>query len=251
MIFYFYLYEREYIIMRSYINGKEIMENYGVSKEELLEMPLGKIFSLMDEIKKKEDNIKYEKDLEKYPLEVKINYFRDYDLFKDIFGEKTINEILSRIMFDEMVQEQWFKEKDSYFTKGRILKESGYHEFDKYLNVNSLYKKKETAYGYNYYIPSQYQGLLHSRIIKEALEKLMPEFVKEFKFDAYEIYNQHADIYVKTNNEKFSIYVPLKALMNRDIDTIKKHNEKLNAEGYKETENDKIVLAFYEYLNKK
>lgn len=72
-----------------------------------------------------------------------------------------------------------------------------------------------------YMVRNPYQGLRHGAVILELLYKRYPELVK-YKFDAYEMYedNQHPyEIY-----PSFHVYVPFEALMEGNIDKIKRRN---------------------------
>lgn len=81
-----------------------------------------------------------------------------------------------------------------------------------------------------YRIPARYQGLKHERLIRKLLENKF-EWFNKFKWEIYELSGlEHYEIYLKTSEKhksfktKLSLYVPLVALIKKDIEAIKKRN---------------------------
>lgn len=73
-------------------------------------------------------------------------------------------------------------------------------------------------------VKNQYQGLKHEKVIRNLLEKRFKWF-KNFKWEIYSFEYQdpeNYEIYLKTG--KNSLYVPLKALLKKDIKAIEDRN---------------------------
>lgn len=158
------------------------------------------------------------------PLDKKIKYFRCWQKFVDLFGEKLSREALAKIDFNDIAKEEGY-------VNGNYPEQCGYeHIRDAYGNVEvyhrraSSFHRTERKLLHYYLTPNRYQHLKHEEMITYILNKIYPALLRNFKVDIYSIDsgNRISEIYVKIGDK--TLYVPLEALMNKDINAIKKRN---------------------------
>lgn len=158
-------------------------------------------------------------------LEKNIEFFRSYGRFVDLFGKDVVDKYLGMIPFEDLTT-------DVHYEVGTAPKYKGF--------VGDFIKKemwtikkshpKSSQYYKDYYtmcekwvIPSQYQGLMHKRIIEPILlEKF--NWLNEFEYSIYELgFSENPEFYIGTSCGK-SLYVPYKAFLRKDIEQIKTRN---------------------------
>ena len=167
---------------------------------------------------------KEEEKIASVPINKKIKYFRCWDKFVSLFGEELSREAIARINFNDIAKEEGYV-NESYPER------CGYeHTRDAYGNVEvshrraSSFHRTEQKLLHFYITPYTYQHLKHEEMITYILNKIYPTLLRTFKVDIYSIDsgNRISEIYVKIGDK--SLYVPLEALMKKDIDAIKKRN---------------------------
>lgn len=236
--------------MRFYVDVEKIENGFNLKKEEVESYSLKKVFDLMKKLEEKERKEKIDKDLKKYPIEIKKGYFTQYNLFCSLFGEKITNKLLEDIPFSSLSAEKWFLNDTQPYLKNYLKKSEGYHEFDIFHKKDASFTKKEMKFGYCYYVANQFQGLVHSEMIKKGLNMIFEEdFCKMFKIEVYEISPSNTDIYLKDKNQ--TLYISLQDLLNKNVENIKKSNKKrfdLKNDDFKNLMKEERVVKFFKYL---
>lgn len=152
----------------------------------------------------------------------KIKYFRCWDKFVSLFGEELSRKAITQIDFNDIAKEEGY-------VNGNYPEQCGYeHTRDAYGNVEvahrgaSSFHRTERKLLHYYLTPCTYQHLEHKKMIKHIIDEVYPTLTRNFKVDIYSIDSGNAEIYVHIGDK--SLYVPLEALMEKDIDAIKKRN---------------------------
>lgn len=187
-----------------------------------------KSLSILDLEKVMEDMKKVEiEETAKNPpiLEKNIEFFRSYGKFVDLFGKDIVDKYLGMIPFKDLTTNVRYEVGTAPKYKGFVgdfLKKEMW-TIKKSHPKSSQYYKDDYTMCEKWVIPSQYQGLMHKRIIEPILlEKF--DWLNEFEYSIYEIsFNGIPEFYVKTSCGK-SLYVPYKAFLGKDIEQIKTRN---------------------------
>lgn len=205
--------------MVSWIDFDKLSETYGMSVEELKQ----KTYSQLEQM---------ESDLQNKEIlgNLKDTNFRDavkkfltcFDYLRQWFSEDEICDAACRNAgMDDLVEEKNFPVGlKCPYSRAEFLgtKEALVREYDK--------KGREYLYGTRklrdvYLVPNDAQGsLCHGKIILDLLYGRYPQLV-EFKFKAYSIGFRESEYEIYPAN---NIYTPFKALMEKDIEAIRKRN---------------------------
>jgi hypothetical protein len=167
--------------------------------------------------------------------------FDKYDLFVNLFGEEYVDKYLLRYKLSEITDEyDHLKQyRHGIPQKAVLLKE----DVIKYKVIPPARKKETRVVCDVYMIPSPYQGLKHSEIIRKIFADKYP-WISEFSYKVYEIRSEIDDFYVNVN-EKDSFYVPLKDFMEGNVQNIKNSNyRRLGDALYK----NETIMKFLKYI---
>ena len=153
----------------------------------------------------------------------KIKYFRCWEKFVNLFGEKLAREAIAQIDFNNIAKEEGY-------VNTNYPERCGYeHTRDAYGNVEvahrraSSFHRTERKLLHYYLTPCVYQHLEHKKMIEYILNEVYPA-LRNFQVNIYSIDSGNGtdEIYVHIGDK--SLYVPLESLMQKDIDAIKKRN---------------------------
>jgi hypothetical protein len=221
------------------INLERIMQYLEYDKEDLISLPLGEIIDLDKLSEVKERDAIYQEN-----LAIKDQFkmlFDKYDLFVNLFGEEYVDKYLLRYKLSEITDEyDHLKQyRHGIPQKAVLLKE----DVIKYKVIPPARKKETRVVCDVYMIPSPYQGLKHSEIIRKIFADKYP-WISEFSYKVYEIRSEIDDFYVNVN-EKDSFYVPLKDFMEGNVQNIKNSNyRRLGDALYK----NETIMKFLKYI---
>ena len=147
-------------------------------------------------------------------------FFKPFDYLKQFWSDDEILNACAacNITLDQICEE--FKRPD-YFGKDPNLEyirtsTESIKEYDKH---GREYADPVRRLCHVYRVPYQYQGLTHGKVFLYLLYQKYPQ-LKKFNFEAYEFFDDRYEIYPKTCH----IYVPFKALMDKDINAVKDRN---------------------------
>ena len=166
---------------------------------------------------------KEEKEVANVSLDKKIKYFYSWEKFVSLFGEKLSREALSLVNFRNIATEKGYVNENYPERCGYDHIRDGYGNVEVAHRGASSFHRTERKMLHYYLTPYDYQNLEHKKMIEFIINKVYPSLLKKFKVDIYSIDNGSMDeIYVHVGEK--TLYVPLKALMNKDIEAIKKRN---------------------------
>lgn len=203
------------------------MNNFETMKKTLIEAGLDvsqmSVFEFENKFKELA-SIERKKEIDSVPLNKKIQYFLCWDKFVKFFGEELSREALSQIDFKDIANEKGYIHENYPQSCGYDHIRDGYGYVEIAHKRASSYHKTERKLLHYYYVPSPYQHLKHEQMIKYILNKLYPSLLKDLKVTVYSIDNGNGleEMYIKMG--KKTLYVPLKAFMEKDIEAIKERN---------------------------
>lgn len=191
----------------------------------LKDYPYSKLEEMTDNMKKKkaeDESVRNAKDQEFARLVRK--YFTPYEFLKTWWNDEEIILACSRHLSEgDLVQEKAVLKSDAGVIRAydnpkygaEFLRESVEYvpAYDKF---GRQYMDSERAKCRVYRIKNQYQGTRHGSVILDLLYTRFPS-LRQFDFSAYSFSDSQYQIYPKNH-----IYTPFVALMNGDIETIKK-----------------------------
>jgi hypothetical protein len=159
-------------------------------------------------------------------------FFRGFDDFTPLFGEELTLKYLMEVPFSSLVDVAHFQNTNEWMdTHGEYLGSEAW-VFEEW---KGEWKRDVRKIGFAYLMPGNYQGLHHAQLVRCVLSELFP-WITEFNLDVYSIESsEHAEIYVNLETHVFgrcSLYVPIRALIARDVEAIKQRNIKYFGEYY-------------------
>lgn len=194
-------------------NIKEVSKYINKEVSELENISIKDIKQLVEDKNKqvKDERVTLE-NIERYA-----KFFSSWELFMDLFGSEIIPYIIKNINFSDITKEEFFVGDCFYKNSEFIRKGTGSY-------IPPRCRKPRQATGNYYLVPSDFQGLKHEKVIRAFLKDKYSEIFEKLKVEIYEIRENVSDIYISyelENGEKEPcVYVPIKALMTRDIDAI-------------------------------
>lgn len=203
----------------------------GQSIETLKCLPFDKLEAMTEQMRRKkaEDESSRNAADQEFARLVK-KYFTPYDFLKAWFSEEDILLSCSRHMTErDLVQEQavrytstgMIRHYEQPESKAEFIRES-IESVPTYDKNGRRYMDSDRVRCRVYRVKNRYQGTKHGNVILDLLYGKHPELA-QFGFNAYELHEYTGslpyEIYPKNH-----IYTPFRALMEGDIEAIKKRN---------------------------
>lgn len=209
----------------------ELSSFTGQSIETLKCFPFNKLETMVEQMRRKkadDESARNAKDHEFIRLVKK--YFTPYEFLRTWFSEEEILLSCSRHLTErDLVQEQAIKNSNPGVirhyerpdSEAEFIRES-VEPVPAYDRNGRRYIDSERVKCHVYRVKNQYQGIRHGDVILDLLYGRYPELA-QFGFNAYEFHEYTGslpyEIYPKNH-----IYTPFRALMEGDIEAIKKRN---------------------------
>lgn len=239
--------------MEFFVNVEEVCNFLSVSTEDFNHLTIAEIeeAKVRMEQKRIEERRNDENIMNDYRF-----FFRAYDLFVKYFGKELVDKYLPIIPLSEIKKEEKVRKGTKIFGKPHRFIGEGTGYFPVLRGPGSRSGRKEYAPADIYEVSSNYQGLLHEKIIRAILAEKYP-WLSSFQLEIYEI-GEHKGVnefYLETEMDK-ALYVPYKSFVKGDIESIKERNREYihfyypNPNIAEELLNSKTVQEFFACIEK-
>lgn len=213
----------------STVKFNDLKKFYNMTDDDFMHKTIAEILQLNQSMLTQKEQERF--DATKEDTEFKnavIKYFRPFSMLSQYWSTEEIVTACAKFIRIGDIRETHNIPVENLNKPETYADNMGYEYIGIHTATVRQYTKQgeELLYGksckcHQFYVPAKYQGLKHGRIILELLYTTYPA-LREFQFDAYEMYSyQKYEIYPKNLN----CYTPLNALMSSDIDAIIKRNE--------------------------
>ena len=150
------------------------------------------------------------KDMEKY--------FYNFKNYKAIFPLEILDKALSILTLRDIANFEYIPQSEmSYYINKRFPVRSKNPHTSTLTEYNGAWKHEFSGYVFTVLKNNKYD-FFESKYLFKCLELMFPWF-SSFKWDIYHLNSENDDIYLKVD-EKESVYVPVKAIINKDINAI-------------------------------
>lgn len=151
-------------------------------------------------------------------------YYSSFEKMKSLFSKEVLEKATEVLSFSdiaklELVKENsvnWFIKQDYEILNLKPTKEN-------FIEWKGEWSREYYATAYRFWVPTPYTYIF-GKYVRKCLELTIPWFNK-FNWDIYNIDNQNDWIYLNcyptwNMNANNSVYVPVSALLKKDLDTI-------------------------------
>ena len=158
-------------------------------------------------------------DLDKTPnLKAMEKYFYDFKFYKAIFPLEILDKALSILTFRDITTFDYIPQSDmKYYINKEFPVLNKSPNTSTLVEYNGPWEHRFTGYVYTVLCPNKY-NFFEKKYLFRCLELMFPWF-SSFKWDIYHLNSENDDIYLKVG-EKESVYVPVKALVNKSAESI-------------------------------
>lgn len=154
------------------------------------------------------------KDMEKY--------FYNFKNYKAIFPLEILDKALSILTLRDIAIFKHIPQSEmSYYINKRFPVRSKNPHTSTLTEYNGAWKHEFSGYVFTVFKNETY-SFFERKYLFKCLELMFPWF-SSFKWDIYHLNSENDDIYLKVD-EKESVYVPVKAIINKDINAIVRHH---------------------------
>lgn len=154
------------------------------------------------------------KDMEKY--------FYNFKNYKAIFPLEILDKALSILTLRDIANFEHIPQSEmSYYINKRFPVRSKNPHTSTLTERNGAWEHKFSGYVFTV-LKNETYSFFERKYLFKCLELMFPWF-SSFKWDIYHLNSENDDIYLKVD-EKESVYVPVKAIINKDINAIVRHH---------------------------
>lgn len=170
--------------------------------------------------------------------------------YSEIFGDNIFEQAAANFNVDDFTSYEYVIRGGGgdryYHNKGYpVLSENFYHEFTEY---NGEWERKVKKLARKYQIPNRYQ-CNESSLLKTCILIVNPA-MENYQMNIYHFDNPDADIYIECDNKR-SLYVPIKAIVQKNYDLVTKHHTAYFNTYYNRTDQKEYLDAALETLKTK
>lgn len=162
-------------------------------------------------------------DLDKTPtIKDMEKYFYNFKNYKAIFPIEILDKALSILTLRDITTFDYIPQSDmKYYINKEFPVLSKNPSTRTLVEHNGPWKHEFSGYTYTVLQGNKY-NFFEKEYIFKCLELMFPWF-SSFRWDIYHLDSENSDIYLKVD-KKESVYVPVKAIINKDINAIIKHH---------------------------
>lgn len=196
------------------------------------------------------------KKLEELTLKEKAEIFiSNWENYEAIFPEEVLEHALSMIDIKEFITTECYRDMHSHYYDVRYPRVRDEKEFHTFQEYKGDYSRDVRELAYRYYIPCRYQ-IYESKFLEICLSHYID--LDRFSINMYHLEAPDSYVFLQIPNSN-SLYIPVNALIKRDINTIIESNKKYLTSYHSKKEdiekNLKMlerpeVKEFFEYLKK-